>query len=271
MINTSKAEQVMPPGLLAYLQQNSPDILEGIADDLPEPTGTDIWLSKLISVNEKVLEIKTSVKKLAPTNYPVLIQGDSGTGKELIAHALHGDREGKFIPINCAGLPEALIESELFGHIKGAFTSADKDKVGLLQEAKDGTIFLDEIGDLPISLQAKLLRAIQEMSIRPVGSNKEIPITCRFVCATHHKLYQQVSSGRFREDLFWRISTFTLEIPTLLSRIEDIPLIIKYLAPGVDVELFKPVMMRPEFYLQGNVRSLQQIVIRYQVLGTLPK
>ena len=221
----TKEKFILPEKVLAILR-DEPEIQELLIAQSGSK-GTEFWLSRFITRSSSMMTMKDNVRKLAPLSDVVLIQGDSGTGKELIARALHGERKGKFIPVNCAGFPEQLIESELFGHAKGAFTGADKDKQGLLAEAKDGTLFLDEIGDLSFVLQAKLLRAIQENKIRRVGDNNEQPITCRFVCATHHKLVDLVKANKFRDDLYWRISTFTLEIRPLKSRPDDIEPIIK--------------------------------------------
>jgi len=256
--------------VLAFLRDD-PELQEIILGE-SGIKGTEFWLSKFITHTPSMMTMKDHVRKLAPLTDPVLIQGDSGTGKELIAHALHGQRKGKFIPVNCAGLPEHLIESELFGHSKGSFTGADKEKVGMLLEAKDGTLFLDEIGDLTLQLQAKLLRTIQESKIRPVGTNIEIDINCRFICATHHKLFEQMRKDLFRDDLYWRISTFTLDIKPLSIRTGDIIPIMQSLDPEGKLNLneISYIADRPAEYLSGNVRSLQQIVRRYQILGVKP-
>jgi transcriptional regulator with PAS, ATPase and Fis domain len=237
----------------------------------------DFWLNQFVTVVPEMIEMKETAKILSCEDDPVLIIGDSGTGKELLAQALQGDRKGKFIPINCAGIPDTLIEAELFGHTKGAFTGAIAAKTGLLVEAKDGTIFLDEIGDLAYPMQAKLLRAIQEKKVRPMGATQEIDINCRIVAATHRPLDMWVKYNdmtmvhRFRSDLFWRISTFILRPLPLSKRSRDIPLIVRALDKDCeigDVDKFcsyiKPSM------LTGNVRSLQQYVRRYCVLGEWP-
>ncbi len=247
---------------------------ESLVKDLEEvesKTGTEQWLAKFITNNSRMLELKDHVRKLAPLSVPVLIFGETGTGKELLAHALHGDRKGKFVAINCAGLPEHLIESELFGHSKGSFTGALTDKVGLMEEARDGSIFLDEIGDLAIPMQAKLLRAIQEKKIRKVGSNEERVINCRIISATHRDLELWIGYDKFREDLFYRISTFILRPSSLKQRSGDISKIIEYLDKDEqEIEDYEEFASRIDpNKLGGNVRSLQQIYIRYIILGML--
>lgn len=235
---------------------------------------TNIFLDQFITVHPEMLKMKEQIKKLAHEDIddPVLIIGETGTGKELIANALHNGRTGKFVSINCAGMPEQLIESELFGHVKGSFTDAKSDKKGLFEEAEDGTMFLDEIGELSFGIQNKLLRVIQEKKLRRVGGNTTINISCRFVSATNKNI--DTDKQGFRQDLFWRISTFILRPLPLRERLDDIPLILKTL----DKENKFPeahTMHTAEFSkyyngLSGNVRSLQQIVRRYYVLGELP-
>ncbi len=237
-----------------------------------DKTGTEVWLSKFITNNFKMLELKEHVRKLAPLDDPILIYGETGTGKELLAHALHSERKGKFVAINCAGLPENLVESELFGHDKGSFTGADRPKTGLMEEAKDGTIFLDEIGDLALSMQAKLLRAIQEKKIRKVGSNEERPINCRIISATHRDLEMWVEYDRFREDLFYRISTFILRPSSLKQRSGDISRILEFLdKEECEIDDYEEFASRIDVNrLRGNVRQLQQIYRRYIILGIKP-
>lgn len=226
---------------------------------------TEEWLSKFLTMN--LPELKPSVRALTPKRSPVLILGESGVGKELIAKALHGPRSGKFIPINCTSLPDLLLESELFGHKKGSFTDAISDKEGLLLEAARGTIFLDEIGDMPLVLQAKLLRVLQDNKIRRVGSNVEEPISCRFILATNQNVSQLVKEGKFRLDLYYRISTFEIFIPPLIERPEDIGLILKSLTKKTDFPLQKLLEENPT--LEGNVRELQRRVERWKTLGRI--
>lgn len=235
------------------------------------------YLADLVTKDPKMMKLKADVKTVSEVNDPVLILGETGTGKELIARALNSDRE-PFIAINCAGIPENLVESELFGHKKGAFTGAVNEKVGLLQVAYGGSVFLDEIGDLPLNAQAKLLRAIQENKIRMVGDEnaKEIDIKCRFICATHKDLEAMVNEEKFRDDLYYRISTFTFKTIPLRYRTQDILPIVKRIVTldkdisNYDIEDFEEFcepIIRNKDRLKGNVRQLQQIVRVFHVLG----
>ena len=244
-----------------------------LEDKLRAPSvETELWLRKFITSHPKLLKVKDSVRTLAGFNYPVLITGETGTSKELLARALHGGRPGRFVDINCAGMPENLLESELFGHVKGSFTGAVTDNVGLLEAARNGTLFLDEVGDLGYSLQAKLLRVIQEGYYRPVGGTENKQCFCRFVSATHWPLEQCLSNRdpnkpRFRDDLFARLSTFELETLPLRERLDDINLILDVLDPK---KLFPRTVNWKQTPLPFNVRSLQKMVIRHKVLGTTP-
>jgi transcriptional regulator with GAF, ATPase, and Fis domain len=233
---------------------------------------TELWLMKFITCHKKLLKLKDDVRILACVNDPVLITGETGTGKELIARALHGGRHGKFVDINCAGMPENLLESELFGHVKGSFTGAINDNAGLLEAAKDGTMFLDEVGDLGYILQAKLLRVIQEGYYRPVGGQENKRCTCRFIAATHWPLSQclgkrDVDKPKFRDDLYARLSVFELETLPLRERLEDIPLIIAKLDAK---KKFPTTVNWQQTPLPFNVRSLQRLVRRHEVLGASP-
>ena len=241
-------------------------IVDGRLVDYAE--GTESWLNKFVTVNKQMLALKDYVRKLANVNDPVLIVGPTGTGKELLAHALHGDRDGRFIGVNCAGLPDNLVESELFGHVAGSFTDAKITKRGLMSEADNGTLFLDEIGDFPLSVQPKLLRAIQERLIRKVGSSKEEDINCRIVCATHRNLQQRVKDDLFRVDLYARISTFELDTLDLSERPEDIIPIAKSISGG-DKWLDARAKCNTPFDISLNVRSLIKSIRKYEVLGIL--
>jgi len=271
-INAVAAQAKMNPEFRKMLLESGNESLVKELDEVGDKTTTEQYLAKFITNNPKMLELKDHIRKLAPIDDPVLIFGETGVGKELLAHALHGERKGKFVAINCAGLPEHLIESELFGHDKNSFTGALKDKTGLMEEANNGTIFLDEIGDLAMPVQAKLLRAIQEKRIRKVGSNEERTINCRIVSATHRDLESWVSYDRFREDLFYRISTFILKPSSLNQRSADISKIIEYLDKDEqEIEDYEEFASRIDpNRLNGNVRSLQQIYRRYIILGIQP-
>jgi transcriptional regulator with PAS, ATPase and Fis domain len=212
----------------------------------------------------KALEM---AKKVSPTDSTVLIQGESGTGKELIARFIHrnsGRHDHPFLAINCAALPPTLLESELFGHKKGSFTGADQDKKGLFVEAGRGTLFLDEVGELPLELQAKLLRAIQEREVRPVGDVKDVPVNARIIAASNSEIRQLVREGRFREDLYYRLSVFPLHVAPLRVRRQDILLLARHFLnhqspnhPGFTPEAIR----RLERYTwPGNVRELENWV-----------
>lgn len=235
---------------------------------IPTLSKGEMFIQKFLTQDEETLQMLSDARLMSAAPYDVLITGETGTGKELLANAMIGDKEGYIKIVNCAGLPEHLIESELFGHEKGAFTGAYKDKEGMLSEAKGGVMFLDEISELPIHLQSKLLRVLQEKTIRKVGSNVEEPITCKFVCATNRSLKDMVEKGLFKKDLFARISTLELSIKPLRDRPDDIPLICSSL-PGGEKFLRDNANSIPLLKLDFNVRSLIQYVTRYNVLGRL--
>jgi two-component system response regulator AtoC len=231
----------------------------------------------IVSKNEKMLNIFEVIKKVAPYKSTILITGESGTGKELIARALHynSDRsQYPFIPINCGAIPENLLESELFGHIKGAFTDAIRTKKGLFEEADGGTLFLDEIGELPPQLQVKLLRVLQDGEIRRVGESKSIQIDVRIITATVKDLIKEVNEGRFREDLFYRLNVLPIHIPPLRERREDIPLLIHHFINKYSSSMNKNIkgiapkaldaLMTYKWY--GNVRELENTIERAIVL-----
>jgi len=225
---------------------------------LSRKSAADQWLEKFITQDVEMLALKRIVSRLAGYEDTVLIHGESGTGKELIARALHGQRKGKFVDVNCGGFPEHLFESEMFGHVKGAFTGAYADKTGLIAQANNGTLFIDEIAELPMFMQTKLLRVIQERVFRRVGGVVNEPFTTRIVAATHARLRD---NPRFREDLYWRISTVELEITPLRERLGDVPLILNSMGyTGAALVCSDPVN-----FLRGNVRELQRIARRYQL------
>jgi len=237
-----------------------PSTSEGASEDL---TGDTDVMQKL----------RAQVDKLARSQAPVHIHGESGTGKEVVARRIHrrGPRAaGPFVAVNCGAIPSELIESELFGHIKGSFSGASRDKLGLFQAAEGGTLFLDEVGDLPMSMQVKLLRAIQEKRVRPVGANDEIATDVRLLSATHKDLAQEVAQGRFREDLFFRINVIDLQVPSLRSRKDDIPALAVALleriarANGTPAATLEPeaVEALKDYHFPGNVRELENMLER---------
>ncbi len=226
---------------------------------------------RLIGKSAGMQQVFELIKKVAPATGSVLIEGETGTGKELIAQAIHREsprRDGPFVPINCASIPEGLLESELFGYARGAFTGADENKTGLLVTANRGTLFLDEISEMPPSLQTKMLRAIQEQTVRPVGSTSDISFEVRIISATNRDLREAASAGEFREDIFYRLSTFQIGVPPLRQRREDIPLLIEafvaqHAAQGRDI-FFPPEVLRAliDYSWPGNVRELRSMVER---------
>lgn len=231
----------------------------------------------LVGSHESMRQVRGLISKVAPTNSTVLILGETGTGKELVARAVHESSlrvDQPFVPINCGALPETLIESELFGHRKGAFTGADEQRVGLFEVADGGSIFLDEIGELPKSLQAKLLRVLESGEIRRIGDNESRKIDVRVICATHRNLVEMVEEGDFREDLMYRINTFEIHLPSLRTRIEDIPELAEHLyrrfRPGLPAEqpVFSPETIDRlcAHSWPGNVRELANVIEHATIL-----
>jgi two-component system response regulator AtoC len=231
----------------------------------------------IVAKSESMGKIFDTIQKIAAYKTTILITGESGTGKELIAKAIHynGERKGKpMVAINCGGLPENLLESELFGHVKGAFTDANKDKKGLFLEADEGTLFLDEIAELPLTLQVKLLRVLQDELVRPVGSTQSVKVDVRIIAATALDLAQAVQAGTFRDDLFYRINVLSIRVPALRERKEDIPLLVNHFIEKFKTRLGKEIMtIRPDalqalmdYSWPGNVRELENVIERTMVL-----
>jgi DNA-binding NtrC family response regulator len=233
---------------------------------------------EMIGDSELILIIKNIIEKVAPTDARVLITGANGTGKELVAHWLHekSDRSnGPFIEVNCAAIPSQLIESELFGHVKGSFTGANKDRAGKFEAANGGTIFLDEIGDMSAKAQAKVLRALQENKIQRVGSDRDIKVDVRILAATNKNLKQEIEDKKFREDLYHRLAVILINVPTLNDRRDDIPLLINHFAAkiakeqGNSTKKFedKAFKLLKEYDWTGNIRELRNVVERLIILG----
>lgn len=233
---------------------------------------------EMIGDSKAILHIKDMIDKVAPTDARVLITGSNGTGKELVAHWLHEKSErakGPMIEVNCAAIPSELIESELFGHLKGAFTGANKDRAGKFEAANGGTIFLDEIGDMSLSAQAKVLRALQENKIQRVGSDRDIKVDVRIVAATNKNLKEEIEKGKFREDLYHRLAVILIDVPALNKRREDIPLLIDYFSnkiaseQGIVKKSFsdKAIKLLQEYDWTGNIRELRNVIERLIILG----
>ena len=279
-------------GVFSFLTKpcDSQTLLEQVEKALsltsPGLTGADDagdadWREDITTRSALMEDLLVQANMVAASDTSVLIQGESGTGKELLALALHRAsprRHQPFIPVNCGAIPETLLESELFGHAKGAFTGATRDHQGLFQAAHQGTLFLDEIGDMPLTLQVKLLRVLQEKVIRPVGSTKTVPVDVRVLSATHRDLEYELEQGNFREDLYYRLNVVTLELPNLAARREDIPLLTAHCLAQLSadnakrVRGFAPEAM--ELLIQaswpGNVRQLLNVVEQTFALTTTP-
>jgi two-component system response regulator PilR (NtrC family) len=234
---------------------------------------------RLLGESARMQQLRDMIGRVARSQAPVHIAGESGTGKELVANLIHGSgprRSAAFVPVNCGAIPTELMESELFGHKRGSFTGAVSDKKGLIQSAEGGTLFLDEIADLPLHMQVKLLRVIQEKSVRPVGEQTETPIDVRFLSATHKNLAQLVADGEFREDLFYRINVIELRVPALRERPEDVPdlaeVILRRLGRRMNIApptlTHDALLALGNYYFPGNLRELENILERAVTLCT---
>lgn len=233
---------------------------------------------EMIGESGAISHIRDIIEKVAPTDARVLITGSNGTGKELVAHWLHEKSErssAPFVEVNCAAIPSELIESELFGHVKGAFTSAVKDRAGKFEAAHNGTIFLDEIGDMTLAAQAKVLRALQENTISRVGADKDIKVNVRVLAATNKDLKKEIAEGRFREDLYHRLAVILIKVPALNDRRDDIPLLIEHFSEKIASEQGsakkkfsdKAIALLKEYDWTGNIRELRNVVERLIILG----
>jgi len=290
MINTKQLNPEFVERQLKTLAASGPDYLETAQTILKETkapfiivaeddgsfsirssyTAGELFLNKFLTVDPKTLAMKEDALKASRTLFEVLVRGETGTGKELIAKAQIGEKKGSIRAINCAAMPRDLIESELFGHAKGSFTGAVGEKDGLITAAAEGIMFLDEIGDLPLEHQAKLLRVMQERSLRKVGANKEEPVTCKFVFATNRDLYKMVEEKTFREDLYARIMALELHIEPLRNRSCDLILIAESLPGGKEFTAkYGEQLISGGLDLRFNVRSIQAYIRKYTVWGRL--
>jgi len=235
----------------------------------------------IIGESLPIEEVKKMISKVALTDARVLVTGENGTGKELVAQQLHQQSERfkeNFIEVNCAAIPSELIESELFGHVKGAFTSAVKDRSGKFEAAHNGTLFLDEIADMSLAAQAKVLRALQEKKIQRVGNEKDISIDVRVIAATNKNLKEEIKEGRFREDLYHRLAVILIHVPSLQERLDDIPLLTDHFTnlltkeQGLENKRFSPeaLIKLKDYKWSGNVRELRNVVERLMILGDNP-
>ena len=236
---------------------------------------------QIIGESKAVKEMRGMISKVSITDARILITGENGTGKELVAHQLHqqSNRSSKnFIEVNCAAIPSELIESELFGHVKGAFTSAVKDRSGKFEAANMGTLFLDEIADMSLAAQAKVLRALQEQKIQRVGNEKDISVDVRVIAATNKDLKQEILEGRFREDLYHRLAVIMIHVPSLSSRKQDIPILTEYFVSliskeqGIEKKIFTKEALEKlnKYPWTGNIRELRNVIERLMILGDNP-
>ena len=267
-----------PPDLNNLLNSVRSALVKTKTKKIPKKNKKTNSKYEIIGESKQIKSVKSLIEKIAPTNAKVLILGPNGSGKELVARQIHSNSlrsDGPFIEVNCAAIPSELIESELFGHIKGSFTSAHKDRIGKFEAANEGTIFLDEIGDMSLSAQSKVLRAIQENKIQKVGSDKDIYVDTRVIAATNKNITELIKSNKFREDLYHRISVIELNVPPLNDRKPDIPLLIDYFIQQLTDQydgrhLFideTGIKKMTSYDWKGNVRELRNIVERLFILS----
>jgi two-component system response regulator PilR (NtrC family) len=253
--------------------------LRGEVQTLRMRLGEELTVNELIGASASMARVKEIIGKVAVTDSPVLIEGESGTGKELVAAAIHrlsARAKGPFIPVNCSAIPRDLLESEFFGHVRGAFSGAVADALGLFRGANEGTIFLDEIAELPPELQVKLLRVLQEMQVRPVGSTKAYPVDVRVIAATNRNLEQAMKSGMFRQDLFYRLNVIRVTLPPLRERREDIPALVNHFIRRFNKRFRRDVRGVTQdavaaltaYDFPGNVRELENLIERAFAMGT---
>jgi len=244
-----------------------------LSQPIPREAPASPMLGRIVGASRAIESLRQQISKLARSQAPVFISGESGSGKELVARAIHAEgprKDKEFVAINCGAIPSELMESEFFGHRKGSFSGADQDKIGLFQAAHGGSLFLDEIADLPLHMQVKLLRAIQEKSIRPVGSQTEIPVDIRLLSATHKNLADEVEQGNMRQDLYYRINVIEVHVPPLRERKDDLPLLVDHILAALARESSQPpvhvtneVLQAMQHYaFPGNIRELENMLQR---------
>jgi DNA-binding NtrC family response regulator len=252
--------------------------LKGEVQSLRARLGEELTVNELVGNSMPMQRVKEIISKVATTDSPVLIEGESGTGKELVAAAIHrlsGRAKGPFIPVNCSAIPEDLLESEFFGHVRGAFSGAVSDALGLFRGANEGTIFLDEIAELSPGLQVKLLRVLQEMQVRPVGSTKAHPVDVRVIAATNRDLDRAIADGRFRQDLYYRLNVVRVSLPPLRTRREDIPALVNHFLRRYNRRFRRDVKGITQdalaalgaYDFPGNVRELENVIERAFAMG----
>jgi len=289
-INLNKLLTAIKDSIDKTLAENIPAGKKSLKDEYfiyKKPSGTspgrkkNIHPEELTGKSPKIERVKDLIDRVAPSEARVLITGQNGTGKELVARMIHersNRSEGPFVEVNCAAIPSELIESELFGHEKGAFTSAIKQRKGKFEQADGGTLFLDEIGDMSLSAQAKVLRALQENKISRVGSDKDINVNVRFVAATNKNLREEIDKKNFREDLYRRLSVIVIKVPSLSERLEDIPILVESFIDQISKEYGVPPKEITKEALgelkkvnwTGNVRQLRNVMERLLILGQNP-
>src|SRR5467141_3403691 len=252
--------------------------LKGEVQSLRARLGEELTVNELVGNAQPMQRVKEIISKVATTDSPVLIEGESGTGKELVAAAIHrlsGRNKGPFIPVNCSAIPEDLLESEFFGHVRGAFSGAVSDALGLIRGANEGTIFLDEVAELSPGLQVKLLRVLQEMQVRPVGSTKAYAVDVRVIAATNRDLERTFADGRFRQDLYYRLNVVRVSLPPLRTRREDIPALVNHFLRRYNRRFRRDVKgITPDALatlgghdFPGNVRELENVIERAFAMG----
>jgi len=278
-----EADRIETPRVeeLASIDPSARGLWEAAVPDT-DTSRTGAITQNMIGVSPRMQRVFRLISKVAPTESTVLITGESGTGKEMVATAVHLQSRRAhraFVTVNCAAIPESLFESELFGHVRGAFTGAVVDKVGLLKEADGGTVFLDEVAEMPLAVQPKLLRALQNGEVRRVGDTESVRLDVRVIAATNRELKRSLEEGRLREDLYYRLSVFQIELPPLRDRREDIPLLANYFRERFARRLRKRVTRfseRAQYYLihydyPGNVRELENAIERAVTLAEGPE